>query len=105
MCLCQRLEHWMDCLQLFQALALRRLQPNELVYSAAMGAMTVCGRWHQSVMLWGRAKSENSVDMILRSSVTWWFQALVVFFQEKCRNSIEIFCLETCTKISPRCFF
>lgn len=27
------------------------------------------------------------------------------FFQQKCRNSIEIFCLETCTKISPRCFF
>ena len=88
MCLCQRLEHWMDCLQLFQALALRRLRPNELVYSAGMGAMTVCGRWHQSVMLWDRAKSENSVDMILRSSVTWWFQAPVFFFQEKCRNSM-----------------
>eukprot|EP00435_Cladocopium_sp_Y103_P006014 s2930_g1.t3 len=73
MCLCQRLEHWMDCLQLFQAMALHRLRPNELVYSAAMGAMATCS-WHQSVMLWGRAKSQNSVDMILRSSVINTFQ-------------------------------
>ena len=68
MCLYQRLEHWMDCLQLFHALALRRLRPNALVYSAALG--TMAGRWRRSVMLWRRAKSENSVDMILRSSVT-----------------------------------
>ena len=73
----------MDCLQLFQVLALRRLRPNELIYSAAMGAMASCGRWRQSVLLWGRAKAENSVDMILRSSVTWWFQALRSFFPTK----------------------